>query len=68
MVFKFFNSYISLYYIAFFKGHDHQTPFPAPYDVYPKLRCRHNDCMVDLSQESANAVKIAPSSNLEAAV
>jgi hypothetical protein len=51
MAFKFFNSYISLYYIAFFKGHDHQTPFPAPYDVYPKLRCRHNDCMVDLSSQ-----------------
>merc|ERR1719201_1515744 len=51
MVFKFFNSYVSLYYIAFFKGHDHQTPFPAPYDVYPKLRCRHNDCMVDLSSQ-----------------
>merc|ERR1719359_1326054 len=43
MVFKFFNSYVSLYYIAFFTGHD---TF-----LGPKLRCRHNDCMVDLSSQ-----------------
>jgi hypothetical protein len=44
-VFKFFNSYVSLYFIAFFKGHD--TIFG------PKMRCRNNDCLVDLGSQLA---------------
>jgi hypothetical protein len=43
MVFKFFNSYVSLYYIAFFKGHD---TF-----LGPKLRCSGDDCLVDLTHQ-----------------
>jgi hypothetical protein len=45
MVFKFFNSYVSLYYIAFFKGHDTI--------LGPKMRCRNNDCLVDLGSQMA---------------
>jgi hypothetical protein len=41
--FKFFNSYVSLYFIAFFKGHD---TF-----LGPKMRCRNNDCLVDLGSQ-----------------
>jgi len=41
--FKFFNSYVSLYFIAFFKGHD--TIFG------PKMRCRNNDCLLDLGSQ-----------------
>merc|ERR1719387_2701184 len=40
---KFFNSYVSLYFIAFFKGHD--TIFGK------KMRCRNNDCLVDLGSQ-----------------
>lgn len=43
MVFKLFNSFVSLYYIAFFKGHDTI--------LGEKLRCRHNDCLLDLSSQ-----------------
>jgi hypothetical protein len=41
--FKFFNSYVSLYFIAFFKGHDTI--------LGPKMRCRNNDCLIDLGSQ-----------------
>jgi hypothetical protein len=44
VTFKFFNSYVSLYWIAFFKGHD---------NFMGKMRCRNNDCLLDLGSQLA---------------
>jgi len=45
VLFKFFNSYISLYYIAFFKGHR------ALFGV--EMVCLADDCMLDLEAQLA---------------
>jgi len=45
VVFKFVNSYISLYYIAFFKAHSHLFGMP--------MECVHGDCLMDLGSQLA---------------
>lgn len=45
VVFKFVNSYISLYYIAFFKKHSYLFGMP--------MECIENDCLKDLSYQLA---------------
>lgn len=45
VVFKFFNCYVSLYYIAFFKQHSHLFGMP--------MSCVNDDCLSDLGSQLA---------------
>jgi len=54
IIFKFVNSYISLYYIAFFKEHSHLFGMPMTCMYNPRLQS--NDCLRDLAWQLATFV------------
>jgi anoctamin-10/anoctamin-7 len=54
IIFKFVNSYISLYYIAFFKEHSHLFGMPMTCMYNPRLQ--QTDCLRDLGWQLATFV------------